>query len=308
MRLNQRHGNSITILFIFACILLCNVIFFPVYGENLAETGYYEIRSNVDNASVYFDGSFAGNVQKGSLMVPAETSNKPVYHQLMIQAPGYSTYNETIFQAPKPGKSNVYRGILTLLPPSRIGTVSLAVSPPGGEVFLDGSSFGTVDQSGIFTLRDITAGYRNIQIKLTGYQDWFERVLVEANMNTKVRVALTPVTNGSVQISSEPAAANVVVNGAPVGITPVTIPNLPAGKVSVTLNLPGYQDFYAETSIIPGQTVSVFGTLMPLVVSTPIPVNQTPNSTPTPEPTQASLGLLTAGGAFVVVSFLRKKR
>ena len=73
-------------------------------------TGYYEIRSNVENASVYFNGEFAGNIEKGSLLIQAELSNRPVNHKLMIQAPGYTTYNETIVQAPKPGKNNIIRG------------------------------------------------------------------------------------------------------------------------------------------------------------------------------------------------------
>ncbi|PWR73474.1 hypothetical protein DLD82_09500 [Methanospirillum stamsii] len=296
------------ILIILTGIFLSGAIMFPVSGETQAEVANYEIRSNVENASVYFDDVFAGSIEKGSLMVPAETSNKPVYHLLRIEAPGYSTYNETILQAPKPGKSNVYRGILTLLPPQSIGTVSLAISPPGGQVFVEGTFAGTVDQSGIFTLRDIPAGYQIVQVSLPGYKDWVDRVFVEANMNTKVRVSLTPVTTGPMQVTSQPSGANVQMNGAPVGITPVTIPDLPAGKVQVTISLPGYQDFSAETSIIAGENVSVSGTLTALVTSTPEPIPQTPESTPQPEPTQASAGLLSIGAALSALVLFQKKR
>lgn len=286
--------------------LIC--LIFPVYGESTDETAYYEFRSNVENASVFFDDTFVGAIEKGSLMVQAETSNKPVYHLLRIEAPGYTTYNETILQAPKPGKSNVYRGILTKLPPPSLGTVSLAVNPPGAEVYLDGILMGTVDQSGIFALRDIPAGYRIVQITLDGYQDWYERVFAEANMNTKVRVRLTPVTTGSLQVTSTPSSANVLVNGHIVGITPVTVPDIPGGQVKVTITLPGYLDFQAETSIIPGQTVPVSGTLQPVVVQTPVPVNTTPQPTPTPEPTQAPLSLGILGGALAYGILLTKKR
>lgn len=279
-----------------------------VAGEDQNLTAYYEVRSNVENASVFFDGAFMGNILKGSLMVPAESSNRPVHHLLMVEAPGYTTYNETVLQAPKPGKDNVLRATLTLLPPPKTGTLNLAVNPPGGEVFVDGVSSGIVDQSGIHTLRDIPGGYRNIQIRLAGFEDWYERVYVEANLITKVRVKLTPVTTGSLQISSEPAGANVLMNGSPVGITPVTLPDLPAGLVQIKLTLPGYQDFNAETSVMTGQTVPVFGTLMPVVVSTPVPVNTTPVETPTPEPTQSPLGLITLAGAVGIGMFLRKKR
>lgn len=290
----------LTVLIILSCAAVADV---PV---NM--TGYYEIRSNVENASVYFNGEFAGNIQKGSLLVPAELSSRPVSHKLMIQAPGYTTYNETIVQAPKPDKSNIIRGILTAIPPPKMGTLSLAVSPPGGEVFVDEVSYGIVDKSGIHVLRDIGAGYRNIQIVLPGYKDWFERVYVESNMNTKVRVALTQVTTGSLQVSSEPAAANVLLNGATVGVTPVTISDLPPGPVMVTLTLPGYQDWNGETSVMVGQTVPVFGVLAPVVIKAPEPVNVTPEETPTPEPTQSAIFTGSIIGALAVMAICAKKR
>lgn len=148
---------------------------------------------------------------------------------------------------------------------------------------------------------------RTVQIRLAGYQDWVERVYVESNLDTKIRVTLTPVTTGSVQVSSVPAGANVLINGSPVGITPVTIPELPAGQVEMRLTLPGYQDWTAVTSIIPGQTVPVFGTLVPVVVQTPEPVNTTPVETPIPEPTQSPISLFTAAGALALTSLWLKK-
>jgi len=292
-------------------ILAAGLILLPgsVVADNTTnETGYYEIRSNVENASVYFNGEFVGTIHKGSLLVQAETSNRPVHHQLMIQAPGYTTYNETIVQAPKPGKNNIIRGTLTALPPAKTGTLSLAVSPPGGEVFIDGVSSGIVDQSGIHVLRDITAGYRTVQIKSAGYKDWYERVYVEPNMNTKVRVALSPITTGSLAVSSEPSAANVLLNGSSAGITPVTIPDLPPGPVQVRLTLPGYQDWNGETTIITGQTVPVFGTLIPVVVATPEPVNTTPEETMTPEPTQSPLFIGTVFGALALLAVRASKK
>jgi len=305
MRMTMEKSN---ILFLFLIAGLLTLFCPGVAEESPAMTSYYEIRSNVENASVYFNGEFVGTIQKGSLLVEAETSNRPVNYQLMITAPGYTTYNETLVQAPKPGKSNIIRGTLTALPPAKTGTLSLAVSPPGGEVLVDGVSSGFIDQSGIHVLRDITAGYRNIQITLAGYKDWFERVYVEPNMNTKIRVTLTPITTGSLQVSSEPSSANVLLNGAPVGITPVTIPDLPAGPIQIQLTLPGYQDWNGETAVMIGQTVPVFGTLIPIVVETPKPVNTTPEETPTPEPTQSPLLIGTVIGALGGVALIRKKR
>ncbi len=304
--------KSHVFLFLFLIVGYLGFLGYALAQDIPGEMGSYEIRSNVENASVYFDGKFVGNIQKGSLLVPAEISNRPVHHQLMIQAPGYTTYNETIVQAPKPGKSNIIRGTLTVLPPAKTGTLSLAVSPPGGEVYVDGVFSGKVDQSGIHVLRDIDSGYRNILIKTPGYVDWYERVYVETNMNTKIRATLTPITTGSLAVSSVPSSAEILLNGNPVGITPLTIPDLPAGLVQIRLTLPGYQDWSGETSIIIGQTVPVSATLQPIVVQTPEPQNvtssETPNETPTPAPTQSALPLGVVLGALAIMAFYGEKR
>ncbi|MDD1725129.1 MAG: PEGA domain-containing protein [Methanospirillum sp.] len=282
----------------------------PVAGENPSGTGYYEVRSNIENASVYFDGTLAGTIQKGILLVPAETSNKPVHHILMITADGYSTYNETVLQAPKPGKNTILRGILTKLPPANTGTLSLAVTPPGAAISLDGTPLGTVDSSGIRVLRDIKAGFRVIVVTLPGYQDWKDRVNVEANMDTKVRVILSPATSGTLQVTSAPSGANVFVNGSIAGITPVTLTDIPVGETKIRLTLPGYQEWTGTTSVAPGQVTPVSGTLIQIAVNTsvPAPIETTPEMTPVPEPTQAALFPLIAGGALAIVSLFPGKK
>ena len=182
-----------------------------------------------------------GTIQGGTLLVPAEISSKPVMHQLMIRAPGYQVYNETVLQSPKAGKNLILKGILTHIPETPTGTLYVAVSPPGADIMIDGVPRGVVDQSGISVLRGVKAGNRNILIHLDGYQDYKEWASIEANMDNRVRVTLLPLTTGSLQVTSEPNAASVIVSGVPAGITPVTIPDVPAGQVDVLLTLSGYQ-------------------------------------------------------------------
>ena len=245
--------------------------------------GYYEVRSNVENASVFFNGEFAGNIRQGTLMIPAKISNRPVRHELMIEAPGFTTYNETVIQAPKEGRNIILRGTLTKLPAPRTGTLNLAISPPGAEVFIDGVSRGIVDQSGIIVLRDIDAGFRNLLIRLAGYEDYYERVFVEDNMITRVRINLVPVTTGFLQVTSTPAGATILINGVPAGITPVVLSEMPEGEVELRLTLAGYYDWTAVTSIIPGETVPVSGSLIPVPVSTPTPEPEPEIPEPTPD-------------------------
>lgn len=253
--------------------------------------GYYEVRSNVENASVFFNGEFAGNIRQGTLMIPARISDRPVRHELMIEAPGFATYNETVIQAPKEGRNIILRGTLTRLPAPRTGTLNLAISPPGPEVFIDGVSRGIVDQSGIIVLRDIEAGFRSLLIRFAGYEDYHERVFVEDNMITRVRINLVPVTTGFLQVTSTPAGATILINGVPAGITPVILSEMPEGEVELRLTLAGYYDWTAVTSVIPGQTVPVSGALVPVPVSTPTlePEPEIPEPIPEQEPIETPL-------------------
>lgn len=272
--------------------------------------GYYEVRSNVENASVFFNGEFVGNIRQGTLMVPAKISNRPVRHELMIEAPGFATYNETVIQAPKEGRNIILRGTLTRLPAPRTGTLNLAISPPGPEVFIDGVSHGIVDQSGIIVLRDIEAGFRNLLIRLAGYEDYHERVFVEDNMITRVRINLVPITTGFLQVTSTPAGATILINGVPAGITPVILSEMPEGEVELRLTLAGYYDWTAVTSIIPGQTIPVSGSLIPVPVSTPTPEPEPeiPEPTPEQEPIKTPLYAVVAVLAVFLCAVFVKKR
>ena len=298
----------------FFLVLSLSMCTIPVFGDNSNQTGYYEIRANVENASVYLDGVAVGTIQGGTLLVPAEISSKPVLHQLMIQAPGYRVYNETVLQSPKAGKNLILKGILTRIPEAPTGTLYLAVSPPGADIMIDGVPRGVVDQSGITVLRGVKAGNRNILIHLDGYQDYNEWASIEANMDNKVRVTLLPLTTGSLQITSEPNAASVIISGVPAGITPVTIPDVPAGQVDVLLTLSGYQDWTGTTVVQPGQTASVSGTLIPVPVKTPEPQittavqTQKQTETPTPVPTTTPLSPVIGGLALIILSLFWKNR
>jgi hypothetical protein len=302
-------------IFICAIILVLSLwCINPVLGDESNLTGYYEVRANVENASVFLDGVPVGTIQGGNLLVQAPTSNKPVNRNLMIQAPGYQIYNETILQAPKPGKNIVLRGTLIKIPVTPTGTVYLAVSPPGAEVMIDGIQRGVVGPSGILVLRDVKAGNRYLSIHQEGYQDITELSHIEANMENNVRLTMTPLTTGSVRVTSDPAQASVTLNGAPAGITPVTVPNVTAGQIDVRLSLPGYQDWTGTTDLQAGKTSEVSATLIPIPTSTPEPVNTTeeqttiPTESPTPEPTTTPLSPIIGGMAILVICLFWKKK
>jgi hypothetical protein len=255
--------------------------------DNSIGTGTYEFRSNVDGASVFLDEVTVGVISAGILQVSVPVYDHPVIRQLMIRAQGYTPYNETLVQSPKVGKTLVVRGILQVLPFNLTGTLNLAVSPPGAQVSVDGAPAGVVDQSGILVLRTQKSGYRLIRVTMPGYQDYEEQSYVEANMVTKLRITLIPLTTGTLQITSQPSGAQVNLNRAPYGITPVTAFDIEKGSYVIDFTLPGYQNYQTQVMLSPGQVIPVHAKMEPVPTPAPTPEPTTPE--PTPLPTQAGL-------------------
>ncbi|MDD1729264.1 MAG: PEGA domain-containing protein, partial [Methanospirillum sp.] len=128
--------------------------------------GFFEFRSNVEGAGVFLDDQRVGTIHDGILKVPVQVYDKTIQHQLRIEAPGYSSYQETLVQNPKVGETKVVRGILQVLPLNLTGTLSLAVSPPGSTVSVDNISVGVIGQSGIMTLRTVKSGSRLVRVTM----------------------------------------------------------------------------------------------------------------------------------------------
>ncbi len=270
--------------------------------ETALGMGTFEFRCNVEGADIFLDGQNLGKIKDGSLQTPIPVFERPPKRQLSILASGYSPYNETLIQGPKVGETMIVRGVLQMLPMNLTGTLSIAVSPPGGMVSIDEVPSGVVEQSGIMTLRSVKAGNRTVKVSLSGYQDAKQSVYVEANMVSKIRFTLVPITTGTLEISSVPAGANVVINGSPSGKTPISLPDLPAGTYTIGLKMPGYLDSQNQIVLVAGQKVPVSVSLQPIPTQPPTPVPTTPQPTPTPTPTQATLspviavvGILAAG-------------
>jgi hypothetical protein len=272
-------------------------------------SGIFEFRCNVEGAKIFLDGKEMGAITGGILQVPIQVYDHPVQRQLRMEAPGYSAYNETVLQSPKPGATMIVRGKLQVLPMSLTGTLSLAVSPPGGQVSIDDVVVGTVGPSGILTLRTVKSGTRIMKITLPGYQDYVQQIHVDANLITNMRIALLPLTTGTLQISSTPSGAQVSLNGSPHGITPFTASDLEKGTYTIIFSLPGYQTYQSQVVLTPGQNIPVSAILQPLPTQSPTLVPITAEPTPTPTPTQAGLTPVVAiVGLFVVLCLNLKKK
>lgn len=274
-------------------------------------TGLYEFRSYVEGATVYIDDIEVGTISGGILQVSVPVFDHHIKRSLMMTAEGYDSYNETLFQGPKVGETLVIRGKLLRTPKNLTGTISIAVSPTGAEIIIDGISKGTVGESGILTLRTQKAGYHLIKASKKGFEDSSQRINVDANLIKNVRFNLNPITTGTIQISSTPSGAEVRLNGAASGLTPVTLSNQSQGSYTLDLILSGYQPYQTKVQVVAGETLPISTQLVPLPTPTPkptpVPTTRTPTPTPTPTPESGfPVWVLIIGLSLVFLQYRRK--
>jgi formylglycine-generating enzyme required for sulfatase activity len=122
--------------------------------------------------------------------------------------------------------------------------VSLTTEPSGASVSVDGAAMGVTPVD-----LELTSGVREIELRLSGYNAWQERVTVVANQPLIVPpVRLTP-ADGRVQLATLPPDAAVSVDGVFRGRTPLQLRLPPGRDHEITITKPGYETVRRQLSV-----------------------------------------------------------
>jgi hypothetical protein len=132
--------------------------------------------------------------------------------------------------------------------------------PPGADVFINGAK-----QSGQTPVTlPLAAGQYNLVLRLQGYDPYVGGVQVKENVQTQLNTKLNERSHNHIawaQVNSDPAGAEIFVDGNSTGsFTPARV-ELPAGTHTVTLTLSGYRPAKRPVSATEGGTVSITETL-----------------------------------------------
>lgn len=244
--------------------LLCLVLFvavalvLPAAGANIA-AGSLAVRSVPGGASVTLDGVYQGLTPTGNDALQVENV-PPGAHQLVLSRSGYADYHHPFWI----GAAQRSEVRIALVPTtSRAGSISVASSPSGADLFLDGGYRGRTP----ITISDIVPGRRELVLDLPGYVRFEDPVEVETGVMTYLDPVLTaaPAT-GFVAVASSPPGAVVFVDGGYRGVTPLEVPAA-AGARRVDLDLAGYADWTTTIQVENGSTVEVDATLQRIASS-----------------------------------------
>jgi len=122
--------------------------------------------------------------------------------------------------------------------------VSLATQPPGATVLVDGATVGVTPLE-----MQLTAGERQIEARLSGYNVWSGKVLVTAGTPQPLPEVKLALADGRVEVSSNPGEANVSIDGEFRGRTPFAVRLTPGKAHELTLTKPGYETATRSLSV-----------------------------------------------------------
>lgn len=159
-------------------------------------------------------------------------------HRVTAELPGYYPLDEEVEVGESPDQT--IRLALTKLP----GKIELATEPEvGAEVRVDGRSIGRTPLTA-----DIVPGTHRIEFSADRYlTEQRELDVVGGGERQALSVALTP-NWAPVTVSTEPAGADVLVDGEPVATTPAQL-ELTAGEHELELRLTGYNAWQGSISV-----------------------------------------------------------
>ncbi|MGB0589881.1 MAG: PEGA domain-containing protein [Myxococcota bacterium] len=119
----------------------------------------------------------------------------------------------------------------------------------GARVEIDGKDVGSIPLDDDFA---VEPGDHTIRLSKLGYSEHNDTFTAPSGGEVELEIDLIPVA-GIVTISANAEGATVKVDGKIVGVTPFVDQEVKPGKVTLSIEAPGYEPFLQELQIVAGQ-------------------------------------------------------
>ena len=223
--------SRIWIMFALIAAVAAGAVFFVLQGREAS----LNIRSFPSGATVFLDEQQVGTTP---LVLPHVT---PGTHAIQIRVSGWDVWN---------GTTTAIRGSTTqVIANMTHAAYSLIVTstPPGATVTLDGTTKGVTP----LTLIGLKPRNYGLVISLKGYAAISRTVDLSDGTQSTQDFALKQAF-GRLSIISDPAGAQVIIDGKSRGVTPLKIDSLPVGDYALTLKLDGSTNITDTLSVKAG--------------------------------------------------------
>ncbi|HBC88440.1 MAG TPA: hypothetical protein DCZ94_15945 [Lentisphaeria bacterium] len=201
------------------------------------------IGSKPDGAIVEIDGKQIGQTP---LTIHDQTIGK---HSARLSKPGYIAME--VSWTVEDARPQLVTGNLS----SNMGTLDIKSTPSGANVFIDGKARGKTP----YTER-IEQGEHKVKVELKGHNPHEQSVVVARDGKKDVQVTLL-LLPGSLNITTAPAGATVLLNDREYKNSPVEIKNLLPGTYKLKLKKAGFDQIERDVIIVAGEPAEVSVTL-----------------------------------------------
>lgn len=204
-----------------------------------------DVSARPDGAQVFVDGTLRGTAPC------AIYDLKPGRHLVHVQAPSHKAEDEFVNLAEGTFVQRTY----DLVPEKGLALVK--TTPPGADVKCNGVSLGSTP----LLVTSLPSGRAHtLVLALNGYQPRKIDLVLEGRTPV-VREETLVLDSGTVDCTTEPPGATVLVNGVERGTTPIKLTHIPKGLATVTVKLDGYRDETRELRLAPGDRQTLALTL-----------------------------------------------
>jgi hypothetical protein len=216
--------------------------------------GYFAIDSQPRDATIFIDGHYQGTTPL-TTMVTAETT-----HRIQIEYSGYESWSG-VYTTYSGQTTPVYAALTQNQPTT--GFLAVTSSPSGADVYVDGSYRGYAPM----TVGNLNGGSHSVELRKAGYQVYQSNAEIYSGQTSMMNAILsqsTP-TTGSVGVQSIPSGASIYLDGNYEGTTMSNdyfdIIDLSTGSHTITLRIPGYNDYSTSVTVTGGSTDHITATL-----------------------------------------------
>jgi hypothetical protein len=240
-----------------------------VYATLVQNTQYgsISVTSLPVGASLYVDTIYQGltNQIVGSLSVGS--------HTVTLKKSGYKDFTQTA--TVNNAQTTSLSITLSPLASPTTGDLDVSSTPYGASVYLNGDYQGETRSSGPLYITSLVPGTYTTVLKKSGYQDYTTTAKIVAGTTAQVAAVLQPAsakpTTASAEINSQPSGADIYINNAYKGVTPLSFENVPIDATktyNIEIRMEGYKPYTSSGSISPGQNVVIDAALTPLAQPT----------------------------------------
>lgn len=222
----------------------------PESGKADGNTGLLQIRTTPAGARIIVDGKPTGFRSPTSFPIPAGA------HRITISLSGHRNVEENV----RLGAGDTLR-VEAILTPIAAGAIRVSSNPEGATIVIDGVQF---DQRTPSFIPQLAIGTHTVQLRLKGFDDWSQAVVVTPSRAMGVQAQLNPSrdSRGTLYVKSQPPRAAIFLDGSPTGkVTPADLADVPPGSHRVELLLDGFRPWRGTAVVREGHTENLLVSL-----------------------------------------------